>query len=479
MPNEIPASRVWVLSDLHLAPPGEQCVFQAHAALVGLLDHLAATPAGDPPNWLVLNGDVFDYLQIPGYEALSLPLAAERTGRILDGLEAEAPARNIVQALRRFVAGGHRLACMSGNHDAELNLTTVQQVLSARLGSTIALPPWNGEWRLQVAGHRVVGRHGHYGDAFNAIGSARMQRAQADGDASVALPPGSRLVLQVINPFRRAKTPDGTRRFPFIDGLPSDEAVVLAIMLLDPRLAARRLPDALGIGAAALLRKALMAGGLSSESRHLSVSHGPLQSTSPAQPKPWVDGLQDLLSEAASQQDAHSLAMLDGQLEAYFAGGGIDLLASGEVGAQPRSTDLLGFGGSAVRGLLYRALANALEGARSSFQAGMSDDLAKDSLTTWGHGHVALAGHTHAARSLTSPDGPGVYINTGTWIERVIPPTGLSAATLPDWLERLRRGDVPSWNGYPLALVDADGPRLMQWNGHSLQAWVDPTPPTI
>lgn len=55
---------LYVLSDLHLAPAGEQCVFRAHAPLVALIDRIAAAPA---PQWLLLNGDVFDFLQIPGY----------------------------------------------------------------------------------------------------------------------------------------------------------------------------------------------------------------------------------------------------------------------------------------------------------------------------------------------------------------------------------------------------------------------------
>ena len=67
MPVDAQADGLYVLSDLHLAPPGEQCVFAAHAPLVALLDRIATSPSPSP-QWLVLNGDVFDFLQIPGYE---------------------------------------------------------------------------------------------------------------------------------------------------------------------------------------------------------------------------------------------------------------------------------------------------------------------------------------------------------------------------------------------------------------------------
>lgn len=460
MPNQSRASRLWVVSDLHLAPPGEQCVFNAHAALVALIDHLAALPASDPPQWVVLNGDVFDYLQIPDYDQLSLPIAAQRTARILDALEAEPPERNVVRALRRLTAKGHRLSCMPGNHDPELNLSTVQQLLAERLGCVTELAPWAGEWRLQIGACEVAGRHGHYGDAFNAISSTQMLAAQSAGDASMPLPPGSRLVLNVINPFRRAKTPDGRRRFPFVDALPSEQAVVLAIMLLDPALAAKRLPDALGIGAAALIRKALMAGGLLGQ--RLSFDERRVSTVSSQYS--WLDNLTGALAEAASHQGTDA-TVIDYELDAYFSGG------------SPRRSDArlsLSFGAGGVRGLLLRALARTLDDVRTAFRSGVTDALANDSMSTWGKGRIALAGHTHAARCLALDDRASIYINTGSWIDQVIPPAGLVGDGMSDWLELLQHGEVPLWNGYPVAVVDGDGPRLMRWDGQNLQSWQDP-----
>ncbi len=464
MPTEVAASRLWVLSDLHLAPPGDQCVFQAHGALTGLLEHLTVMPVTEPPQWLVLNGDIFDYLQIPGYDELSLPLAVQRTGQILDALDAAPPDRNVVQALRRFAARGHKLSCMPGNHDAELNLASVQDLLSERLGSTTALPPWAGEWRLEVAGQAVVGRHGHHDDAFNAIGSGQMLRAQANGDATVAMPPGSRLVLQVINPFRRAKTADGTRRFPFIDSLPSEQAVLLAVMLLDPGLAARRLPAALGIGAAALLRKALMASGL----RRVQLSATGTLQTSSAETPDWLGTLDSLLGDAASRLGPTATSTIEHEIDAYFAGA----LAT----VRGDAPSLLAKTGG-VRSVLLEALSRSLETSCAAFRSGEADAPARDAMTGWGQGRLAFAGHTHAARKLCATRGHGVYINTGTWIEQVPPPVGMPAEELPDWLDRLRLGQVPLWNGHPVAMVDALGPSLRSWDGEALRAWVDPMQP--
>jgi len=461
MPTEPSASRLWVLSDLHLAPSGDQCVFRAHTALVSLIDYLSAMPVAEPPQWLVLNGDVFDYLQIDDYDELSLPLAVQRTRQILDALDAEPPASNVVQALRRFTAQGHKLSCMPGNHDAELNLAPVQAMLSNRLGSTMALPPWAGEWRLEVEGQQVVGRHGHYGDAFNAISSQQILDAQGRGDATVSLPPGSKLVLQVINPFRRAQAADGTRRFPFIDSLPSEQAVLLAILLLDPQLAARRLPKALGISAAALLRKALMFSGLKTQRLAGSLTTQPMTAGAPT----WIDSLSGMLSESASQMGAIATMTIEHELDAYFAGA-----AQRMIGAGPGLLAQTG----CVRGLVLGALSQSLRESRTAFCSRTADALATDSMASWGLGQLAVAGHTHAARSLRAEQGTGYYINTGTWIDQVLPPADLSAAAISEWLERLRQGEVPLWNGHPVALVDKNGPRLLSWDGRILQAWVDP-----
>lgn len=466
MPTEVAASRLWVLSDLHLAPPGDQCVFQANEALTSLLEHLTAMPVTEPPQWLVLNGDVFDYLQIPGYDELSLPLAAQRTGQILDALDAEPPGRNVMQALRRFTARGHRLSCMPGNHDAELNLAPVQDLLSARLGSTTALPPWAAEWRLEVAGHAVVGRHGHHNDSFNAIGGGQMLRAQSDGDATVAMPPGSRLVLQVINPFRRAKAADGTRRFPFIDSLPSEQAVLLAVMLLDPRLAARRLPDALGIGAAALLRKAMVASGL----RGAQLSDTGAPQARSFKTLDWLGTLNGLLGDAASRVGPTAASTIEHEVDAYFAGA----LTTDRVA---ESSLLAKTGG--VRSLLLEALSRSLEESCTAFRSSEADALACDALAGWGRGTFAFAGHTHAARKLCAKQGAGTYINTGTWIDQLVPPIGLATEDLADWLDRVRRGQVPLWNGRPVAMVDDQGPSLRSWSGQALRAWTDPIKPLV
>ena len=440
-------------------------MFVAHEALVSLIDHLAEAPPAQPPNWLVLNGDVFDHLQIPGYDALSLPLALQRTDQMLDALDTESRERNVVQALAP-VRGARTSAVV---HARQSRCRT-----ESGAGSAIAFNQARQHDRAADLDRRAGGSRSPpiewwAGTDTTTTHSTRSAapaslRAQEAGDPSVPLPPGSRLVLEVINPFRRAKSADGARRFPFVDALPNDRAVLLAIMLLDPRLAGRRLSGALGIGAAALVRKALMASG--PRGQQLG---GADTRVAQAASTDWMDVLGNELTGATADQDGFMTAAIEHEVDAYFA----DAVAADGGGAQRLA---LRTGG--VRGLLLRALARSLSAARTSFQSCLADALARDTIDTWGRGQVALAGHTHAARCISVGNGAAMYINTGTWIDQVIPPAGLDAQELPDWLERLSRGEVPLWNGYPVAVVDTDGPRLMRWQGQGLARWVDPPDPS-
>lgn len=451
---------LYVLSDLHLAPAGEQCVFRAHAPLVALIDRIAAAPA---PQWLLLNGDVFDFLQIPGYDRLSLPLAAARMQQILDTLDREPPARNVVAALRRLTAAGHTLCCLPGNHDPELHLHGVQAVLAAVLGSRQPFPPEADHWRLQVAGRTVLGQHGHAGDAFNAIGSARMLRAQAAGDDEVPLPPGSRLVCGVINPYRRARTADGRPRFPFVDLLPSDHAVVLALLLLDPALAARRLYDALGIAPAVLVRKAMLATGIGGK----RLSRGSAETATPDEG--WLDALADSIGTAAALEADHvSASRLQRELEAYL---------QGHAPARMRHDVPHLAGGGAVQRVLWRALAAALERGRDAFRPDAIDALAQRTMQGLDGDSIAIAGHTHAAKEIATPGG-GVYLNTGTWLDLTPIPTDTGPDALDAWLDAIAEDRVPRWQGCPVAKVDATGAQLLHWTGASLRPWREAVPPT-
>lgn len=468
-PAQTPAAdRLYVLSDLHLAPAGEQCVFNAHAPLVALVNHLRT----QPKSWLILNGDVFDFLQIPGYNELSLPLAAQRMQQILDDLDNEPPERNLVQALRHFTAAGHRLSCLPGNHDPELNLASVQEVLAARLGAeTQALPPSQGYWRMQVAGRRVVGLHGHHIDAFNAIASQSLLQAQADGRESLPLPPGSRLVCEVTNTYRRARTADGARRFPFVDAMPSETAAALALLILDPAKAGRALATTLGLKSHSLVRAVLRRSGVASA--HLS-ARAPVAATAnaetSAETNPFEASLAQALADALSPADRAAETRVADELQSWLDGRAAPAAMHRPVRQPDRQTTgaaAMLSAGSLVRGLLLRALGRCLDDARLASPIDQPDALARDVISTWGRGVVALTGHTHAPKRIAD-DQSGVYLNNGSWLDQVAGPATTDADAVDDWLQRLQRGALPWQPQRPVVRVDAEGAALLRWDGVKL-----------
>lgn len=445
MPSEtVTTNALWVMSDLHLAPPGDLLAFRAHEPLVALLDFIAA---GSGAQQVVLNGDVFDFLQLPGYSAFSLPLAPARLAAILDALAAEPPTRNIVAALQRLTAAGHGLHCLPGNHDPELNLAPVQALLRERLGASQALEPGCGVWRMQAGGRQVIGRHGHDSDPFNRIASAQVLAAQRNGDETVALPPGSKLVLDVINPYRRAQEADGQPRFPFIDLLPSEMAVVLALLYLDPQLAMRRLNAVLGAGSRVLAR--LVEQRLAPRQSLLGNGGGAADTTP-------LDGVAAALVDGMDDTERAAPLIMATDLRTY-----LDHTPSARDG-------LLAGGQGRIRRMVLRAFCRALAAGHSAVLPSEPDELAKQVLGTWGRNGIVLTGHTHAAKHIVHEN--GVYLNTGTWQDRLQVPTTLDETSVADWLGRLQRDELPRWRGCPVAHIDADGARLLHWNG-TLAPW--------
>src|SRR4051812_2599081 len=87
-------NRSFVLSDLHLGPGGALTTFHEAARLASLLDHWREREGAIE---LVLAGDIFDFLQVAGYDGFSAQKAAGRfeeiaknpdTAQVLDALKA-------------------------------------------------------------------------------------------------------------------------------------------------------------------------------------------------------------------------------------------------------------------------------------------------------------------------------------------------------------------------------------------------------
>jgi hypothetical protein len=321
--------------------------------------------------------------------------------------------------------------------------------------------PTEGCWRIEVAGRAVVGLHGHHGDPFNAIPAACMLKAQAEGKKTAEMPPGSKLVCKVINPYRRAKDAAGVPRFPFVDAMPSDFAAALALLISDPRLAMMRLTDAQGITAQALVRSVSRQLGLADA--RLAAGSGP----SSASADPVLTALGSAIGAAMTAEERAAAERIEGELLRY-------------LGSDPPRSNFgpqltLASGGDWARSLLLRALGLVLNASRGAFDPAQPDALARETMDSWGRDVVAITGHTHAAKCIRHGT-DAIYLNTGTWLGLTPLPQATDAATVGDWLGRLQRNEVPPWQGCPVARIDASGAALLHWDGTALVGWPSALP---
>lgn len=229
------------MSDLHLggeAESGERgfrlCTHEPQlSAFIRSLSALDAAPSVE----LVINGDFVDFLaeaayaRPPAWSAFHYPesVAIESLDRIA------ARSAEVFDALRAFLAKGHRLVVLPGNHDSELNLPAVRRRLRKHIGADSG-----GDYEFVGYGEAyrvgdVLIEHGDRLDDMNRVDhtalrhlGALVSRSMPVGkDSEFDPPPGSKLVANVINNIKK--------RYAFIDLLkPEVEAAFPLILALEP-----------------------------------------------------------------------------------------------------------------------------------------------------------------------------------------------------------------------------------------------------
>ncbi|QRN99524.1 metallophosphoesterase [Archangium violaceum] len=230
-----PDSEVFVISDLHVGGQpveGERGfrLMTEPGRLASFIRHVAARSG---PVELVINGDFIDFLaerheQVPHWRAWNQD---EQTALdLLERMTSREPDADVFKALAEFVAAGHSLTVLLGNHDIELSYPRVRQALLSKLG------PFDFVYDNEalVRGDAVI-EHGNRYDRFNQVdhdGLRRLRSAMSRRDedlsrAAFSAPPGSRMVADVMNPMKE--------QFAFVDLLkPETGAVIPTLLALDP-----------------------------------------------------------------------------------------------------------------------------------------------------------------------------------------------------------------------------------------------------
>lgn len=228
-------TRLLVISDLHLGgspqegdePAFQICTALGRGRLVSFLDWATKHERSEWNTHLVIAGDVVDFLAektAGGFQSFTANDAVA-TDKLLSIIQ---HSQEVWDALQKFVAAGHSLTLLLGNHDLELSLPGPRRRLVDALGpGKVEFLYDNQAFTLG----RVLVEHGNRYDDWNAVPHddlrevrSRLSRGEpADFDPL----PGSRMVTDLVNPIKA--------KLSFVDLLkPEDAALLPFLALLGP-----------------------------------------------------------------------------------------------------------------------------------------------------------------------------------------------------------------------------------------------------
>jgi UDP-2,3-diacylglucosamine pyrophosphatase LpxH len=217
---------LFVLSDLHLAAERNAGLFRSDAELADCMRWILR----DTKNSLtVLAGDVLDFLVLHnGQPKINFDTLGERTRKIIEHHP------EVFEALANLARSPHhRLIIMGGNHDPEFIFPAVQETVERSLSldgmnSTIRWLVQGEALRLRVGKAVILVEHGHALDPWNRINYAALQSALSLSSRNLSNisdynpPPGSKLVLEVVNKLRKS--------YQWVDCLKPETETVLPLL---------------------------------------------------------------------------------------------------------------------------------------------------------------------------------------------------------------------------------------------------------
>ena len=371
--------RTVVISDIHLGPVGPLTLFRDHVALCGLLEQLTAE---NGPLELILAGDTFDFLACPGYEGFDAERATEHLRLMLSS------NKEVVSALGRLAAR-HKLTILAGNHDPELLLPRVRDLLAAEIGTTIGTdellvpspgerPAVHGRW---LAERRVAVVHGDRWDPHNAIDRERLLQ-----HGSIELPLGSQMVLEVLAQLQP------TRRWIY-ELKPEIPTVLPLLIYLEPQRTWQLLQQKAGL-------TLQMLGGMLLARLRAGSLFGPLNGQ-PAASTDVATQLADMIAAGLLQEREADRQMLQAALLSQLRDG------NGVAGTLAEH--------NGVARLVLRTWLRLVREAERFGELDSPDSM-PESAASFLSVDWLVAGHTHGARYHTRTTSLPGYVNTGTWV---------------------------------------------------------------
>lgn len=205
-----------VLSDLHLSdgvflPNGDrnpQESFHYDKHLIQLISFFSSNQYADIPVELILNGDVFDFLNIQ-YKNFQLEYSTERISLYKLKLMLKGHA-TVVEALYEFLQKkGKSITYIVGNHDADLFFSKVRQHLIEHVTKgeeelkekfrVLYQPSYTVEGNVQIV-------HGHQSEPMHQFNYDSPLAKDHKGRKILKLPWGSLFVMNVVYKFKKDRS---------------------------------------------------------------------------------------------------------------------------------------------------------------------------------------------------------------------------------------------------------------------------------
>lgn len=391
--------RTLIISDLHLGNGGPYDSFAGEEALPAFIDLYAKKPTR-----LLVNGDGVDFLMNEEPLELDSARAASQARAIVDYPGSAA----VLESMGRALAAGCEVIFRLGNHDIELALPEVQEVLREALkqprevAAKLRFELGDQPAIIEAGGARVLVTHGEHNDPWNRVDNYNELLSKSN---VFRFAPGSELVKKLLN------------RLTFEHGLKFAN-------LLKPDFQGATL-TALAVAPAAM--RLLLGGSTASILWQLF-----RKMSGPASFVEEEDlGLADRVAEAGLTEE--ETEALENAL-----GNGPTMYNEEEDGPLARARVKLAKTGLRIYAKFHRGITG--RSGEAFFALDPTPDEWKEArrLADKFNAGAVIIGHTHAARWGAKDD--MVFVNTGTWISLMeLPSFDADDEVWSDFIAELRQ----------------------------------------
>jgi UDP-2,3-diacylglucosamine pyrophosphatase LpxH len=455
MPRE--SRYVYIISDLHIGGVYPETndlgdrgfrICTHVPELTAFINALADKPVNDPTVELVINGDFLDFLAERRPEPPEwTPFLGNPAAAVQKLHEIVARDKPFFEALARFLARGHDLVLVLGNHDIELAIPQVRRALEELLDTHGRRFRFIYDGEAYAVGNALI-EHGNRYDAFNVVDHDRLRRFRAlhsrrqhiASEYEFTPPAGSKMVADVINPIKEI--------YQFVDLLkPEMEATIPLLLALDPRLRTRLtrvIPISLEARRHTLAASALPSqeGDIQSVAAGTCEIGGEMGGLGATAPSSLDDRrLNEVLAKVLGDNATVFLQQLDGARQSERTG--VDIASRTERLTSATGLVSLLLCSSSDLDKRLSALLRAVQVLQNDrtferdFESPSEYTRAAAELARQGGWRYVIFGHTHLARHLALPGG-GQYFNTGTWADLVRFPKEILTGESQEVRDRLR-----------------------------------------